>query len=408
MNETDARVVELLDRAAAHLAAIRTPKNGSDREAERLAHETVAELFSLGMRDRWREEDGAEPPDPSNWDWNAEPLEPASDWAPETVARFHRVCGDLNLLHSNDAGLNAAMGNYEQAIPLLREIEPVSAVLCHARMLRAAAYASYGSKVLLRDVEGLAWAVETARTADAAVRDELELSVVEMSCRLLGRELWGLSRVDARRAEVFEALLRGLIGDLCARDELLAFRRSTPWLAVATWAPSRLFAGEHLTPLLSRTGAGDVPTLQLHAIERAEALEDGIFYPHGGALPPDEYVRATRERARRFRLEAFVELARPEAIDIADALLAELDASYQAPQRVELEALRLRAIEATGDMERWREAATTFVRWLEQRAGVYWWTFLRVPETLEALAQVAAAHSFDDLREAIARVARAG
>lgn len=402
MSSVDRQVQEILDRTLAHVDAIRIEENGEDQQANRKAHETFAELFALGMIDRWRQDDGEEQmPTPESWEWNCEPLMPGEDWSQETRARFRRVCGDLNLLHSNDAGLNAAKDNYESAVEILREIEPTAAVLCYSRLLRAAAYASYGSDVLEEHEEGLLWAAEQARGAAPAVRDELQLSLIEMSRRLLAG-----AEEDIADGELGD-LLRATLRELCERAGSLPYRRAVPWLALAGWASTEMLGEERLAPFLQLTGTSDVSSLLLHAADRAEEVEDGAFYRHGGALSPGQYVRATAEQAMWIRVREYSETGRlQEAHDLATAHLATLS-EYETSERIQLETIRLRTLAGLKDRARWRAAAGELLTWLEASTGEYWWDLYDVPEILAWLSDEAATVGDAALAARIERVAAA-
>lgn len=390
MSAIDTDVQEILERTLARVRRIRVANNDEDQDQVSAAHETFAELFALGMIDRWQEEEAeegedTEPPTPQTWDWNCEPLAPAEAWSAETRARFHQVCGDLNLLHSNDAGLNAAKDNYEEAAPALRAIDSVAAVLCHARMLRAAAYASYGADVIQQHVEGLAWAAEVARGSEPAVRDEFELSLIEMSARML-------VGATAEVADTpFGELLRSVLHGLCARGESLPFRRAVPWLALGLWAPGPLFGPERLAPFLELTGTRDLGALLLRVADRAVAAEDGTFYPHGGALPPDQYIESTASEAAGIRLGGYAASgAWREAHDLAVERLGQLG-DWHHQQRLELQGIRLRALARLGDDAAWRVAAADLLAWLEENRTAYWWDFYEVPSLLDEVQERATA-----------------
>lgn len=384
MSAIDRQVQEILARTLAHVDAIRVEENGEDEEANRKAHLAIAELFALGMVDRWMQDDGEEMPTPDAWEWNCEPLAPGEAWSDETRARFHRVCGDLNLLHSNDAGLNAAKDNYESAVEPLRTIDPVAAVLCYARLLRASAYASYGSDVLEEHAEGLAWAAGQAREAGPAVRDEYELSLVEMSRRLLSGAEADLA--DGKLGDLLRSTLRAL----CGRDDNLPYRRAVPWLVLAGWASTEMLAGDRLAPFLQLTGTSDMPALMLHAADRAEKVDDGAFYRNGGALSPDQYIEGTATQAMGIRIHAYSDAGRfQEAHDLAAARLDTLG-EYDTGERIQLETVRLRALAELDDRARWSSATAEVLGWLEASITEYWWDMYGVPEMLEALGDQAA------------------
>jgi hypothetical protein len=397
---SEPQVNEILSRTLAHVEAIRTVDNGEDQEANHLAHRTIAELFALGMIDRWREEEGEEMPELDDWDWNCEPLAPAEDWSDDTKARFHRVKGDLNLLHSNDAGLNAAKSSYEVAVDRLRAIDPISAVCCYARLLRASAYASYGAETLVDHEEGLRWAAGVAR--EASVRDEFELSLIEMSRRML-------SGAEDRCADSELAdLLRSVLRDLLARSDTLPYRRGVPWLALAAWAETEMLGGDRLDPFLALTKTADVGSLRLHAADRAEALEDGRFYRNGGCLDPSSYVEANTVAVRWIRIEEH-EVAGNfrDALDLVLIRLGELS-QYETQERARLEVIRLRILEKLRDDEAWRAAATRFLEWLERGArDFWWWDYSEVPEVLESLSSKAKLSGDDLLVAQIDKTVRA-
>lgn len=379
MSADDQQVQQLLDQTLAHVDRIRIADNGEDQEEVRAAHQTFARLFAHGMVDRWIEDDGGEVPTPESWTENCEPLAPNPGWDPKTRARFHRVCGDLNLLHSNDAGLNSAKSNYQDALEVLREIDPPAALRCYGRMLRASAYASYGADVIEEHAEGLAWAVERARTAEPAVRDEFEISLIEAGSRLLS------FAEDEVADQKLGELLRGVLLGLCERDERLPYRRAVPWLTVGAWANTKMLGGERLEPFLKLSGTPDVSHLLLHAADRAVALENGLFYRNGGALPPSEYIEATANQVHGLRLKGHEALGHfDKVLALVEQRLPTLD-EYADDSRLNLEAVRLRALAKLGDAETWKTHAGPFISWLEENAGVYWWKMYGVPAVVTSL-----------------------
>lgn len=349
-----AAVLQILRDTDRHLQLIRTARNGIDDAERTAAHDRFAALFRHGMVDAWREQDGKPQPTPDDWNGNVEALEPAPGWGAEATARFYRTLGDLNLLHSNDAGLNAAKDSYAMAIEPLRSIDPPAAVVAIARMLRAAAYASYGADVIEEHEAHLCWSAEVARGLGREVQDEIELSLVEMIERMAG--------ADALGGSIAPALLGALL-NLCERHESLPYRRSIPWLVLAQLATSP-GATPHLAPFHALLGTTDVAGLVSHALDRAVAVEDGTFYSHGGALDPGEYKKATAEQVARLRKR----LPAPGAAATSrhDQLRAEIAAleEHQVTERIELELEDLSFLLAKGDRPTWRKQVGGLCDWI--------------------------------------------
>jgi hypothetical protein len=96
-------------------------------------------------------------------------------------------------------------------------------------------------------------------------------------------------------------LLCATLLELCERGDRLPYRRSVPWLVLADWARTDLLDERWRATFLQHTGTTNAASLILHATDRALAVEDGMFYRHGGTLAPERYIASTRSRAQALR-----------------------------------------------------------------------------------------------------------
>lgn len=398
----DAQVLEVVARAQQHIDKIRAADNEEDMDASRAAHVTFAELFALGMTDRWLADAGEDMPSPEDWEWEAEALSPDPSWGEEATARFHKACGDLSFLHSNDAGLNAAKDNYESAIEPLRQLDSVAAIQCLSRLLRAAAYASYGDDIFEEHQDALVWADRVARELDPSVRDEFQLSLIEIAHRLLGADTASLATPDDRCGWLGTMLRQDLL-ELCQRADELPYRRAVPWLALSTWAKSDLFASEPLQPFHDLFGTATADQLVLAALDKAEALEDGLFYSHGGALTPSQYVSGTAKQIAHTRLMELTEQKEfRKALEVVQAHVSTLE-DYEQQERLSMERTRLILLDELGETEAALTCAGQLVTILESMVDRYSWD----SELLDELRQRAESADAEDLIAHIARVEEA-
>ncbi len=405
-----AAILDKLATAQQTLDAVRTRPNHNDHETELEAYRNVGELFHHGLQDPLcdeRDEFDSHEEFVDHWldHLGAEATEPGAEWTDEDKGLCWKVLGDLNFLHSHDAGLNAAMRCYAQAFEYREAVEPEVVVAALARMLRAGTFASYPSSWFGENLDALRWGFEHLDEVSQAARFEFQMSYVDMARRaaslpLLLERPAHETKLETLR-EIFE-VGRDAFVELC--DDELPYRKSFGWLAAGVFVSPRVgLSDAEVAPLVEKMGADGRAEAQRVAIEAVERVEDGLFYPHGGVLACNSYIDEAKRGVAYLELDAASQQDDAEAIlSIEARLVAEHPDFRRHFQLVHLAETVAALLEQREDFAALEAHVTKMVARFEaacEEEGFY--SHLQYDDYFKKRLEFAQAHELDELADAL-------